>query len=447
MLSIYRLSLLFLLLTVKLILTEESTTESVLSLLPQMIHEDTYQEIRDKFLPVIRRASRNMQSMIIKITEEYTKIQKYKDVINQTCLSSSLVVNMTKLSRNLTRIMQEEVPSIEEEVNHILSDIEELKKKVDELTYDVKQQPVPQFNHEQLQRLQILKNIYEKLNSQLNQINQQLKQILNEIIHPGLASVEKYNACLASVAQSLIDYGINEIVEHMDDDDDDDKKDVEQLALEHSSSTINHTDLIVSFINESEYVILDGLCPTVGVVGFTLGGGYYAMYSRSYGLAYDNVLNFTVASYNGTIVTVSSLINLDLYWALRGGGGGDFGFVLERTQKIHRITETKIPNAALKNWSTFLKDIADNDTRISFNTIVIINGRSNILIMFCSFNGPEEEIASLFGSWLSKYPRPTFNSRYNYSQNDIARELAIPFPVVNREHIASGWLLILLMLC
>ncbi|CAF4673037.1 unnamed protein product, partial [Rotaria sp. Silwood2] len=89
---------------------------------------------------------------------------------------------------------------------------------------------------------------------------------------------------------------------------------------------------------------MGGICPTVGVVGFTLGGGNNAMYSRSYDLATDNVRNFTVASYNGSIVTASSNTNADLYWALPGGGGGNFGYVLEMTQKLHRINGTYLPN-------------------------------------------------------------------------------------------------------
>ncbi|CAF3944406.1 unnamed protein product [Rotaria sordida] len=207
-------------------------------------------------------------------------------------------------------------------------------------------------------------------------------------------------------------------------------------------------------LNGSEYVALGGLCPTVGVVGFTLGGGYNAMYSRSFGLASDNVLNFTVALYNGTVVTASSTINSDLYWALRGGGGGNFGYVLEMTQKIHRMSETKMPNGqfsflnitwvnidirtALTNWLTFLKNVADDDTRISFNVIIAVNSESNFLMMYCSFNGPSVEINSVFGPWLSQNPKPTFYDVFNYTQTDISRALGIPFPVVNREHVLSA---------
>jgi hypothetical protein len=207
-------------------------------------------------------------------------------------------------------------------------------------------------------------------------------------------------------------------------------------------------------LNGSEYVIIGGLCATVGVVGFALGGGYNAMYSRPFGLASDDVLNFTVALYNGSIVTASSTINSDLYWALRGGGGGNFGYVLEQTQKIHRINKTKLPygqftflnitwvntdiRTALKNWFTFLKEVADNDDRISFNVIQTVAEDSNFLMMWCSFNGPQVEIDRWFGPWLSKSPKPNFFRMSNYTQNDIIRELGVPFPVANREHILSA---------
>ncbi|CAF1155179.1 unnamed protein product [Didymodactylos carnosus] len=213
-------------------------------------------------------------------------------------------------------------------------------------------------------------------------------------------------------------------------------------------------DDVYRALNGSEYVVLGGLCPTVGVVGFALGGGYNAMYSRSFGLASDNVLNFTVVLYNGSVVTASSKTNSDLYWALRGGGGGNFGYVVEMTQKIHRINETKLPNGqfsflnitwvkadtrtALTNWLTFLKEVGDTDTRISFNVIVIVNGGSDVLMMYCSFNGPHVEIDSVFGLWLSQNPKPTFFNVFNYTQSDISRELGIPFPVVNREHVLSA---------
>ena len=55
----------------------------------------------------------------------------------------------------------------------------------------------------------------------------------------------------------------------------------------------------------------------------------------SYGSGSDNFVSFKVATYNWTIDTVS---------ALRGGGGGNFGYVLEMTLEIHRIAQTNLPS-------------------------------------------------------------------------------------------------------
>jgi len=63
--------------------------------------------------------------------------------------------------------------------------------------------------------------------------------MLDEILRPGLHSVEEYNICLGSTAQSLIDYGLDQLVEHMDDDENDDQL----FPAEHLSSSNNHTDL------------------------------------------------------------------------------------------------------------------------------------------------------------------------------------------------------------
>ena len=147
---------------------------------------------------------------------------------------------------------------------------------------------------------------------------------------------------------------------------------------------------VYAALDGSEFVVIGGLCPTVGVVGFTVGGGYNSIYSRSYGLASDNVLSFQVATYNGTIVTASENSNPDLFWALRGGGGGNFGYVLEMTHKIHRINQTYLPagqisyfniswnnqddfRAVFRNWIQYLDDVADADTRINFDVVVFSN--------------------------------------------------------------------------
>ncbi|KAK6829302.1 hypothetical protein RU639_003305 [Aspergillus parasiticus] len=68
-----------------------------------------------------------------------------------------------------------------------------------------------------------------------------------------------------------------------------------------------------------------GRVGTVGVGGFTLGGGT-SPFSNKYGWALDNVYEYEVVLANGTIVNANETHNRDLYFALRGGGN-NFGIV------------------------------------------------------------------------------------------------------------------------
>jgi hypothetical protein len=73
-----------------------------------------------------------------------------------------------------------------------------------------------------------------------------------------------------------------------------------------------------------------GICPTVGAAGHALGGGLGAQ-SRHAGLLSDALTSATVVLPSGQAVTASSTENPDLFWALRGGGGGNFGVTTSLT--------------------------------------------------------------------------------------------------------------------
>jgi FAD/FMN-containing dehydrogenase len=71
-----------------------------------------------------------------------------------------------------------------------------------------------------------------------------------------------------------------------------------------------------------------GTCPTVGVAGLTSGGGIGPM-SRRHGLTLDSLRRVRLVDAEGRRLTADAGTNPDLFWACRGGGGGNFGIVTE----------------------------------------------------------------------------------------------------------------------
>jgi hypothetical protein len=79
-----------------------------------------------------------------------------------------------------------------------------------------------------------------------------------------------------------------------------------------------------------------GSCPTVGIAGLALGGGQ-GVFGRYLGLTCDNVVSLRLVTADGSLRTCSPTANGDLYWACRGGGGGNFGVVTSFTFDVYPI--------------------------------------------------------------------------------------------------------------
>jgi FAD/FMN-containing dehydrogenase len=79
-----------------------------------------------------------------------------------------------------------------------------------------------------------------------------------------------------------------------------------------------------------------GSCPSVAISGLTLGGGH-GVVSRSMGLTCDSLTGATLVTADGRVREVSASSDAETFWALRGGGNGQFGVVTSLTFATHPV--------------------------------------------------------------------------------------------------------------
>jgi len=87
---------------------------------------------------------------------------------------------------------------------------------------------------------------------------------------------------------------------------------------------------LVRMLAQKGFLAPFGDSSTVGIGGISTGGGITAI-QRTAGLISDNILAATIVDANGEILHVSENENSDLLWAIRGGGGGNFGIITSYT--------------------------------------------------------------------------------------------------------------------
>src|SRR5438270_863790 len=73
-----------------------------------------------------------------------------------------------------------------------------------------------------------------------------------------------------------------------------------------------------------------GGCTTVGVAGFIHGGGF-GSFSKKYGLGAAALLEAEIVTADGSVLVVNACNHPDLFWAVKGGGGGAFGVLTRLT--------------------------------------------------------------------------------------------------------------------
>ena len=144
-----------------------------------------------------------------------------------------------------------------------------------------------------------------------------------------------------------------------------------------------------------------GGCLTIGVAGFVQVGGF-GSFSKNYGTAAANLLEAEIVTADGAVRIANACTNADLFWALKGGGGGSFGVVTRLTLRTRELPEyfgyvftiirTSSDTAFRRLIGQFLAFYATNLFNPHWGDIVTLR-RDNVLVVEMSFQGLDRQQA------------------------------------------------------
>ncbi|MGH9029339.1 MAG: FAD-binding oxidoreductase, partial [Acidimicrobiales bacterium] len=157
-------------------------------------------------------------------------------------------------------------------------------------------------------------------------------------------------------------------------------------------------------VSASGFLLPGGSCPTVGVSGLALGGGIGVL-GRNYGLTCDNIAALEIVTADGRVLDCGPGRHDDLYWACRGGGGGNFGVVTSFSFDVHPIPEISLFTLTWP-WSEAAQVLGSWQQWIQSAPDAIW---SNCQLLSAGTSGPEVRVTGVFcggSSTLSDVLRP-----------------------------------------
>ncbi len=172
-----------------------------------------------------------------------------------------------------------------------------------------------------------------------------------------------------------------------------------------------------------------GTCPSVGAAGHALGGGMGAQ-SRHAGLLCDQMTSASVVLPSGQAVTASAASNPDLFWALRGGGGGNFGVTTSLTFATFPTKDVDVVNLnfppqsfaqVLVGWQNWLRTADRNSWALADATVDSMGVHCRILATCPAGSG--NSAAAAITQAVGLQPSGTETHTFNYM--DLVNYLAV----------------------
>ncbi len=195
-----------------------------------------------------------------------------------------------------------------------------------------------------------------------------------------------------------------------------------------------------------------GSTTDVGAVGYTLGGGF-GWLGRRYGLCSDSVRSFDLVTADGELLHASAEENPEVFWALRGGGGGSLGVVTSMELELYPVTEVYAGNLLYPAFMAkdvlrrFRDWVADADERLTSSVVMMnfppfedvpepLRGQSFVMVRGC-WSGDLEQGAALVDEWRAWRPpvMDLFGPMPFSAADSISQDPVDPMPAM----VTSEW--------
>ncbi|KAJ5311992.1 hypothetical protein N7508_002822 [Penicillium antarcticum] len=126
----------------------------------------------------------------------------------------------------------------------------------------------------------------------------------------------------------------------------------------------NNWGSVYTAVHRMNRTVVGGEDATVGLGGLIQNGGH-GFLSSHHGLASDQVYQVTVVTTDGRHLIANSVENEDLFWAIRGGGGGQYGVVTEFILKTYPVPS----NVAMGGFSFYAANTSKISETASWNAL------------------------------------------------------------------------------